>query len=217
MKTFKFSLWLFAILACLMVSVCLADTDSQSNSSSKSELERILSNTQHMQGEFTQLVFSDGGNQTAPSTGQFWIEKPGKFRWNYAKPYVQQIVSDGESIWFYDPDLEQVTIKPAQTDEFVSPLSIISGNRPLDEVFMVQEKGRIDSIDWLELYPITDQSNYQSVHIGITDGKLVRMVLNDQFGQSTRLLFSAVDTQSEIDPEKFVFNAPPGVDVFKDH
>lgn len=191
-------------------------SENTGQASSKVELERILRNTTHMQGEFTQLVISEGGQKTKPSVGQFWIDKPGKFRWNYVTPYVQEIVSDGESIWFYDPDLEQVTVKPAQTDDFVSPLSVISGDQPLDEVFMVQEKGRIDAIDWLELYPITDQSNYQSIHIGITDGKLVRMVLNDQFGQSTRLLLSGVDTRSPIDPEQFVFKAPPGVDVFRD-
>lgn len=203
-------------LLCLLLAWVPVYAAEPSTGSSKAELERILRDTQRMQGKFTQLVISEGGRRTEPAVGQFWIEKPGKFRWDYTSPYVQQIVSDGESVWFYDPDLEQVTVKPAASDDGVSPLSIIGNERPLDDAFMVQEKGRIDAIDWLELFPIVDQSNYQSIHVGITDGKLVRMVLNDQFGQSTRLLFSGVDNESSIDAGIFTFQAPPGVDVFED-
>lgn len=205
-----------SVVLWVLCAVPLCGVAAPSTVHGKSGLEQILKQTVHMQGQFTQLILSEGGKQTQTSTGRFWLAKPGRFRWDYEKPYVQNIVSDGQTVWFYDPDLEQVTIKPAQTGEMVSPLSIIGGDTPLDQAYMVKEKGQIDAIEWLELFPILQDSSYESIHIGIADGQVVRMILNDQFGQSTRLLFSAVDTTSPIDPERFQFTPPPGVDVFED-
>lgn len=178
----------------------------------QSNLQQHLQSYQQLQGRFTQIV--DGDLTSQSSTGEFWIKKPNQFRWHYSTPYIQKIISDGQKVWVYDEDLEQVSIKSAATAIESSPLSIILGSTSINQHFKVEQLNKGDSLEWLKLTPISDNSGFEYIHVGFDEGVLNRMLLQDNFGQRTRLLFTEVDADTLIDDELFQFEVPEGSDVF---
>jgi len=183
-------------------------------SSSQESLEKHLQGYKNLSGQFTQIISSENSAHSQSSTGEFWIKKPNKFRWHYLTPYIQQIISNGESLWIYDEDLEQVSIKDASQSINSSPLAIILGSAELDKLFNITQLGDNDDLQWLSLTPIEESSGFEFINIGFKNGLLTRMVLQDNFGQTTRLLFTDVSVQMPIADDKFEFIVPEGADVF---
>lgn len=181
---------------------------------SKESLQVYLQNYMQLSGQFTQVISSDQSGQTQSSTGEFWVKKPNKFRWHYSTPYIQRIISNGEKLWVYDEDLEQVTIKGASTSIDSSPLAIILGSTALDKLFVITPLADNDGFQWLKLTPKTDSSGFDLINVGFKKGILSRMTLKDNFGQTTRLLFSNVSVHTPLADKFFEFQAPEGADVF---
>ncbi|MBQ0725439.1 MAG: outer membrane lipoprotein chaperone LolA [Cycloclasticus sp.] len=202
----------YRISLALLITVCqpiFASDDAQN-------LQNQLDKYTQLSGHFTQIISNEQGSQTQSSTGEFWVKKPNQFRWNYQLPYVQKIVSNGDKLWIYDEDLEQVSIKAASKAIDSSPLSIILGSTNLEQLFKVTKLADKDGIDWIKLTPITDNSGFDYIDIGFNAGVLNRMVLRDSFGQTTRLLFTAVAVNTLIEDELFTFVVPEGADVFEE-
>ena len=182
--------------------------------SSQDSLENHLQGYKNLSGQFTQIISSENSSHSQSSTGEFWIKKPNQFRWHYSTPYIQQIISNGESLWVYDEDLEQVTIKDASQSIDSSPLAIILGSADLDKLFNITQLGDSDDLQWLSLTPLEESSGFEFINVGFKNGLLTRMVLQDNFGQTTRLLFTDVSVQIPIADDKFEFIVPEGADVF---
>ena len=183
-------------------------------SSGQDSLETHLQGYKNLSGQFTQIISSENSSHSQSSTGEFWIKKPNQFRWHYSTPYIQQIISNGESLWVYDEDLEQVTIKDASQSIDSSPLAIILGSADLDKLFNITQLGDSDDLQWLSLTPLEESSGFEFINVGFKNGLLTRMVLQDNFGQTTRLLFTDVSVQIPIADDKFEFIVPEGADVF---
>ena len=169
---------------------------------------------QQLRGQFTQIISSEQNTRTQSSSGEFWLSKPNKFRWHYASPYVQEIISNGQKVWIYDEDLEQVTIKQASQSIASSPLAIILGSRSLGESFDVVELAETDGLRWLQLSPKSDDTGFELMKLGFKQGILSRMELLDNFSQITHLLFTGVELNPQIDAQVFDFEVPAGADVF---
>ncbi len=182
--------------------------------SSQDSLENHLQGYKNLSGQFTQIISSENSSHSQSSTGEFWIKKPNQFRWHYSTPYIQQIISNGVSLWVYDEDLEQVTIKDASQSIDSSPLAIILGSAKLDKLFNITQLGDSDDLQWLSLTPLEETSGFEFINVGFKNGLLTRMVLQDNFGQTTRLLFTDVSVQIPIADNKFEFIVPEGADVF---
>lgn len=192
----------------------LAFTGLSAAKSGQDSLETHLQRYKYLSGQFTQIISSENSLHTQSSTGEFWIKKPKQFRWHYSTPYVQQIISNGEKLWVYDEDLEQATIKDASQSINSSPLAIILGSAELDKLFNITQLADSDDLQWLSLTPIEDSSGFEFINIGFNNGLLARMVLQDNFGQTTRLLFTNVSVHTPIANDMFEFNVPEGADVF---
>jgi outer membrane lipoprotein carrier protein len=177
-------------------------------------LENHLQNYNRLSGQFTQIISSETSNNIDTSTGQFWIKKPNKFRWHYSSPYIQEIISNGEKIWVYDEDLEQVTVKNSSQSLDSSPLAIILGSASLGDSFDVTPVKNNDLLEWLKLTPKNDSSGFEYISIGFENGILARIIMKDNFGQTTRLLFTDVAIHSNMDDAQFEFQTPEGADVF---
>ncbi len=182
--------------------------------SGQDSLQSHLQNYKHLSGQFTQIISSEQSNHTQSSSGEFWIKKPSQFRWHYSTPYIQKIISNGEKLWVYDEDLEQVTIKNAAESIDSSPLAIILGSTSLEQLFNISQLADKGDLQWLQLTPKTDSSGFEFINVGFNNGLLSRMVFQDNFGQTTRLLFTGVSVYTPIDSDKFEFEAPEGTDVF---
>jgi len=205
------SLLLNGLLLLLCPTIIWADSANE-------KLQQYLNGFSNIQGEFTQHVISEDGQAEHKSltSGLFWIQKPGKFRWQYLKPFEQDIISNGKKIWVYDKDLEQVTIRKISQAIDASPLSIFVGERAIDEVFIVENNDVKDGVDWLKLTPKLESTSFEYIEVGFKRGILNNMNLYDNFGQITQLVFFNVMNDQQLSPSVFEFDPPPGIDVFEE-
>jgi outer membrane lipoprotein carrier protein len=179
-------------------------------------LKSFLAKASTLQADFTQVQVDEKGSLGKRSNGVFYLQRPGKFRWNYLKPYNQEIVSSGGRVWFYDKDLEQVTAKKLNAAIGSTPALLLTGEVPLEKNFTIQNQSDEEGIAILKLLPKSEESGFQYVQIGLENDALVGMELSDNFGQLTRIYFSNLKTGVRIDPALFTFKPPAGVDVFEE-
>ncbi|MEE9355760.1 MAG: outer membrane lipoprotein chaperone LolA [Methylococcaceae bacterium] len=180
------------------------------------KIEKFLATTNQLSASFKQTSFNEMNEPGQVSYGKLLLKKPGMFRWDYEKPYVQQIISKEGKVWFYDADLEQVTIKSIDQSLDTSPALLLSGEIKLTEKFTVGSPSQRDGLQWVNLVPKDENSSYKSIRLGLDDSKLKGMRLSDNFGQVTEVTFSDLKVNQPIDDSLFIFVAPQGVDVFED-
>jgi outer membrane lipoprotein carrier protein len=179
------------------------------------QLKSFLASTKYFTADFKQVTINEKGNPAQQSEGVFYLSRPGKFRWQYKKPYEQEIVSTEGKVWFYDVDLEQVTIKKIDDSLGSTPALLLSGAIQLEENFTLKKQGVDEGLQWIKLSPKNEESGYNSILIGLEKGVLGGMELSDNFGQLTRIYFSNVKVNNQLDESVFTLNVPKGVDVFE--
>jgi len=179
------------------------------------QLKSFLASTASLTADFKQVVLNESGQAEQTSEGEFYLSRPGKFRWSYKKPFIQEIISNVGKVWFYDADLEQVTIKKLDDSLGATPAMLLSGDIELEENFIIQQQGIDDDLLWIKLSPKNEDSGFKYILIGLSDGVLGGMELSDNFGQLTRIYFSQVKINPELESSIFEFVAPEGVDVFE--
>ena len=151
--------------------------------------------------------------KNSTSSGTFEFARPGKFIWSYEKPYEQILQADGDKLYVYDKDLNQVTVRPLGGALGASPAAILFGSNDLDKNFTLRDAGVKAGIDWLELIPKAKDTQFQSVGIGFRDGNLQAMELHDVFGNVTLLTFSNIQKNPPLPADAFKFTVPKGADV----
>jgi len=154
-----------------------------------------------------------GMNKPTTSSGTFTFARPGKFIWQYEKPYAQLLQADGDKLYVYDKDLNQVTVRTLGNALGASPAAILFGSNDLDKNFTLQDAGVKAGIDWLELTPKAKDTQFERVGIGFKDGNLEAMELHDVFGNVTLLTFSNIQKNPQLPPDTFKFTVPKGADV----
>ena len=168
------------------------------------------------QAKFKQTVVDDRGRIIDEASGLFILERPGKFRWDYQAPFPQYIVADGTRIWFYDVDLEQVTVQSQLEALADTPATLLSGNTKPEDKYSLTDMPSDDGLSWVMLFPKEADSNYQTVTLAFDDLGLNQMIMKDSFDQKTRIVFSQTVENKPLDKDVFVFTPPTGVDVVGD-
>ena len=179
-------------------------------------LERFktfLRDTQSARAEFEQKVYGRGGKLTQESSGNFVFQRPGRFRWTYAKPVDQLIVGDGERVWIYDRDLNQVTVRRLSRALGSTPAALLAGASDVEKAFELRDAGSREGLEWMEAKPKEREAGFELVRMGFGPQGLQAMELIDHFGHTTRLRFSNLRPNPKIDPAEFRFEPPPGADV----
>ena len=167
-----------------------------------------------MRANFTQIVQGAAFAQPEESRGTLLLQRPGKFRWDYTQPYKQQIVGDGQRLWIYDVDLEQVIVKPMDAALGDTPALLLSGGGNVEERFELSVlTDRDDNLQWVRLRPKKDDTGFKEIRLGFGPQHLLAMELVDGFDQMTRLTFSNVETGVSLPEDSFRFVPPNGVDV----
>ncbi len=179
------------------------------------QLKTFLDTNRSARGVFTQTVISKSGRKPQQSAGIFVLQRPGKFRWSYEKPYKQLLVSDGSKLWSYDPDLNQVAVKKLGTAFGSSPAALLAG-QDLDKHFELKEGAAADGIEFVEATPKGGDASFERVKIGFAGNRPVNMEIHDSFGQVTVLRFTQFETNPTLPPALFRFVAPAGADVVGD-
>jgi outer membrane lipoprotein carrier protein len=179
------------------------------------QLRSFLADTKTARGEFSQRVAA-GKRPPVASSGRFEFERPGRFRWSYDKPYEQTIVADGQKLYIYDRDLNQVTVKKLGAALPVSPASILFGTNDFERDFDVREDGEHDGLAWIVARPRTRDSQFDAIRIGFKGGVPGAMQIADSFGQSTVLTFRNIERNLKLAVDAFLFVVPKGADVLED-
>lgn len=170
-----------------------------------------------LRADFVQTVEGAAFSQPEVSGGILMMRRPGRFRWDYQTPYQQLIVADGQRLWIYDQDLEQVIVQPMDEALGDTPALLLSGGSSVSERFVVSEldKSR-EGLLWVQLLPRQSEAGFQELRLGFGPRYLQRMELVDGFGQLTRLEFSNMQENISLPANSFSFVLPKGVDVLGD-
>ena len=176
-------------------------------------LEQFIATLDSFEATFEQTLYDADSEPLRESSGTIKLKRPARFVWTYDAPDAQQIVGDGESIWLYDQDLEQVTVNAIDERIDGTPLQLLMRAAPLSEGFDIESLGQSDGIDWFGLTPLTQASDFEQVFIGLENDALVVMELRDSFGQATQIRFIDFNKGVALDDALFVFDVPEGVDV----
>jgi chaperone LolA len=190
------------LLALLAGPLAAADADA---------LDRFYTDTRTLAGRFTQTVRDGSGAVTEQSQGSFAIERPGRFRWDYEAPYEQTIVADGRELWVYEPDLDQVTVRPIDEQTADAPGLLLSGARFPRELFEVSAQND----GWLLLTPRRKDGSLGSVRLKLAAGSVEALEIADGTGQTTRIEFTDTQRNVSVPADRFRFTPPPGVDVIR--
>lgn len=180
------------------------------------QLKAFLQATKSLTADFKQVLLDEAERPMQTSFGEFYLQRPGKFRWDYKKPFQQQILANSGSVWFYDADLEQVTIKKLDDSIGSTPALLLSGQISLDDNFTMLKQGTDEGLVWVKLLPKSQDSTFKYVLIGLSDGVLAGMELNDNFGQLTRIYFSKVKVNPPIKSDLFDFKPPKNADILSE-
>ncbi|MCH9674780.1 MAG: outer membrane lipoprotein chaperone LolA [Gammaproteobacteria bacterium] len=199
----------------LLLIASLACAFGAQAQTARAQLEQFLRDTGTLRAQFEQKVFDDQLREISRSGGTMAVRRPGKFRWDYRGDTLQTIVADGVKVWIYDPELEQVTVRPLDVALGNTPALLLTGVRPLGETFEVREYGRQGTQDWVELKPKGDDATFVSVRVGMDGGQIQVMEMVDNFGQLTELRFSQFEANPPLDGSVFEFKPPKGVDVIE--
>ena len=169
--------------------------------------------TQSARGEFEQKVLDRNGKLVQQAKGTFVFQRPGKFRWVYAKPADQVIVGDGERVWIHDRDLNQVTVRKLSRALGSTPAALLAGSADVEKAFELSEAGAKDGLEWLEAKPKDREAGFERVRMGFDAEGIRAMELFDHFGQTTLLRFTKLARNPKVDRSEFRFQPPKGADV----
>lgn len=200
---------------CIICALCGGGFLLPAQASGLDQLKSFLETHRSARGVFAQTVISKAGRKPQQSAGIFALQRPGKFRWSYEKPYKQLLVSDGNKLWSYDPDLNQVAVKKLGTAFGSSPAALLAG-QDLDKHFELREGAAADGMEFVEAKPKGGDASFESVKIGFVANRPASMEIHDSFGQVTVLRFTQFEANPALPAGLFRFVAPAGADVVGD-
>ena len=182
---------------------------------SHSELSNLLNKMNSLTGNFKQKVIDQNGAILQEVSGQFFFKKPNLFKWNYLEPVKSQLISDGELLYLYDPDLKQVIISQLKKIGGVSPAMLLV-TRDIESLFKVSiiqdEKG----VSWFKALPHEpEKANFKEVFINFVQNELKGMRIIDGFDNTTEIEFIKVSRNININEAIFLFNTPEDIDVIR--
>jgi outer membrane lipoprotein carrier protein len=191
----------------LMFGAVSAYADGMSN------VKAFYQQAKSVRASFHQVVTDRQGRKIQEVDGEMQLKRPNKFRWDYNKPYAQQIISDGQQVWLYDMDLAQVTVNTLRQTVGSSPAALLAGDANIDKSFRLSNASRKDNLEWVSASPKDKESGFDKILMGFKDNKIQALSLIDSFGHTTNITFSNVEVNPALDEKSFLFKPPPGVDV----
>ena len=179
-------------------------------------LDNYLAQLKTMRAEFSQEVTDSKGRQVQNAAGKLTIVRPGRFRWELtpgggASP--QLMVADGRNLWFYDRDLEQVSVKPASAALTATPAGLLAGEGDVRQWFSVAAAGKRDGLDWVKVVPKQGDADIREAQLAFDKLELRRMILKDKLGQTVRLDFLTSERNPAVPDAEVEFSPPAGADV----
>lgn len=179
-------------------------------------LRAFVRETQTARAQFTQTVVPRNGAATKTANGTFELSRPGKFRWNVEKPYKQLLVGDGQRVWVFDEDLNQVIVRNMGDALGGTPAALLSGNQEVERAFAWSDLPASDGLEWLGATPLAKDAAFTEIRLGFDAKGLAALEIVDAFGQKSLVRFTNVERNPKFAPDQFRFIPPKGADVVGD-
>lgn len=207
----------FSLLFFLLCILNPAQSEPEPVQVSKT-LEQFFQTTQSMQTNFEQTIKNNRGKVLEQSIGKLILSRPDKFILEYTSPAEQQYISNGKTIWIYDVELEQVSIKVLDENIGDSPALLLSSNENVYLHYDVSDVSNValkesDEHQWVQLIAKKEEMTFEKVLLAFKDNILMQMIMHDSFGQITQLKFSNIQVNKPFSFRRFNFVPPEGVDV----
>lgn len=200
----------------LLSALTLVLLPVQADERSIQRLTQLLDQAQTLTARFSQLTLDGSGTQLQETSGEMALKRPGLFRWHTDAPLEQLLVSNGETVWLYDPDLKQVTIRRLDQRLTHTPALLLSGDvSKIGENFEISHKEAGGVVDFI-LKPKSKDTLFDNLRLSFRNGVVNDMQLIDGVGQRTNILFSGVKMNQSIDTAQFNFKVPEGADVIQE-
>src|SRR6202050_236522 len=195
-----------SVLAALFASATLL-------ASPASDVEKYLNGLASWSADFTQTIDDGHGHVLRSAADRLYLQRPGKFRWDYSEPSEQLVLADGKQIWFYDKDLAQANVRDMDATLASTPAVLLSGGGAVGSQFDMTALPPSGGLEWFQLVPKHTDTDFQLVRIGFAKGELASMFLADKLNQVTQLTFTHQSRNAKFAPDLFTFTPPAGVDV----
>lgn len=176
-------------------------------------LRDFFNNTQTMRAQFSQVVNDNKGRKVQEVVGTMQLQRPNKFRWDYKKPYEQQIVSDGKQVFLFDTELQQVTVRDLSKTLGSSPAAMLAGGEAVEKSFTLKNATRKDGLSWVLALPKDKDSGFERVLLGFKADKLRKMEMVDSFNHISHITFESVERNPVLLDSTFLVTPPKGADV----
>ena len=200
------NLFLFLTITIIKINFLFAQPSS--------DLSILLNKNESFQGSFNQIVFDNQGQIIEEANGKVIFKKPHFFKWIYKKPHQNQIISDGEIIYIYDPDLSQVIMSQFSQSNSNNP-SLIFFQKNIEKFFKVTTKS-IDGELWYRCQSLSDDVDYESLELKFdSQGKVLAMNIIDRLKNKILVNFEDIQTNIKINEATFLFNVPENVEIIK--
>ncbi len=196
----------------------VADPSTAQAASEPNEVDRLrtyIAAGDVFHARFVQSVYSESGALQRESTGDVTLAPPSRFRWTYETPFPQLIVSDGEEIFIYDQDLQQVTIYDSNEALRSSPTLIFRDPEALDRSFAMLPLASEDDMDWVELTPRDVDADFDVIFVALDPIGIRVLEFRDKLGQATQIRFDRVETTRSVSDAVFAFEIPEEADVIR--
>ncbi|HBN73665.1 MAG TPA: outer membrane lipoprotein carrier protein LolA [Sutterella sp.] len=200
---FTFALTIFV----LATTACAADAVRM--------LESFTAKVESASGRFMQYTAE---NRQVVASGRFSFSRPGKFLWETQDPFKQTILSDGKTLWVYDPDLNQVTIRELNNHVAgLGPAALLFGKVSPQAIFHLKDLGKSENLIWVRATPKESEAAFSVMDVGMDAKGFIRELrLTDSFGEVVRYKLQDLQTPSALRVRDYVFQIPPKADVLKD-
>ena len=202
-----------AVAVSLGVLLMWAGANVRAGPLSIDSLNRFYDHVHTYTARFEQVVLDEGLNPIEESSGTMQIARPGRFRWDYEPPNEQRIVSDGNKVWVYDIELEQITIRSQEKSLGKTPATLLAGGSDITSNYNVRDLGQSGALAWVGMQPKDTESGFSDMRIGFENNELRIMELVDGLGQTTRITLTDARENLQINDTRFVLQLPRDVDV----
>lgn len=204
------------VLAAFVLASPSAWVQSDEDPPDINALDAFIREVETFSASFRQETWTPEEELLETVTGSLSLQRPDRFRWEFRTPYELLVVADGQTLWMYDVELEQVTRTPMEDELTATPAMLLSGERAASESFDIAQTYRLDDRDWMKLTPKQAGSDYSSVLIGFNHRLPEQLELVDGLNQITRIQFFDIEVNAKLDEKLFEFEPPKGVDVIGD-
>lgn len=205
-----------AIRMLLVSALALGAVSAHADEKDVARLTRLLEKSQTITARFSQLTLDASGTSLQETSGEMAVKRPGLFYWHTDAPQEQVVVSDGQKVTLWDPDLEQATVKKLDERLNQTPALLLSGDvSKISQSFDITSKEQGEVLDFT-LKPKTRDTLFDSLRVSFRRGLINDMQLIDSVGQRTNILFNGVKANEAVPASKFQFKIPEGADVIQE-